>query len=105
VRSLLRVTSSLQQPVDQVKSSPNPKGSSPNGGDGLKKVGHIKPSPWPTQVLEESSSTNPLLGQIAEAHAADGEIIEGHKSKAAAKNGIKSVQTNVPGSTIVDKTG
>jgi uncharacterized protein YegP (UPF0339 family) len=40
--------------------------------------------------------------------AANGEIIassEGYKSKAAAENGIKSVQTNAPGATVVDKTG
>ena len=40
--------------------------------------------------------------------AANGEIIassEGYKSKAAADNGIKSVQTNVPRAAVVDKTG
>jgi uncharacterized protein len=40
--------------------------------------------------------------------AAEGEIIatsEGYKSKAAAANGIKSMQTNAPGATVVDKTG
>jgi hypothetical protein len=39
---------------------------------------------------------------------ANGEIIassEGYKSKAAAQSGIKSVQTNAPGATAVDKTG
>jgi uncharacterized protein YegP (UPF0339 family) len=30
---------------------------------------------------------------------------EGYKSKAAAENGIKSVQTNAPGATVADKTG
>jgi uncharacterized protein len=40
--------------------------------------------------------------------AANGEIIassQGYKSKEAAENGIKSVQTNAPGATVVDKTG
>lgn len=40
--------------------------------------------------------------------APNGEIIassEGYKSKASAENGIKSVQTNAPGATVVDKTG
>ena len=40
--------------------------------------------------------------------AANGEIIassESYKSKASAENGIKSVQTNAPGATVVDKTG
>ncbi|HZC89679.1 MAG TPA: YegP family protein [Mycobacterium sp.] len=40
--------------------------------------------------------------------AANGEIIassEGYKSKAAADNGIKSLQTNVPRAAVVDKTG
>jgi uncharacterized protein YegP (UPF0339 family) len=40
--------------------------------------------------------------------AANGEIIassEGYKSKAAAENGIKSVQGNAPGATVEDKTG
>lgn len=39
--------------------------------------------------------------------AANGEIIarsEGYKTKAAAANGVKSVQTNAPGATVVDKT-
>jgi hypothetical protein len=37
-----------------------------------------------------------------------GEVIassEGYKTKASADNGIKSVQTNAPGATVVDKTG
>jgi hypothetical protein len=37
-----------------------------------------------------------------------GEVIassEGYKTKASAENGIKSVQTNAPGATVVDKTG
>jgi uncharacterized protein YegP (UPF0339 family) len=40
--------------------------------------------------------------------AANGEVIatsEGYKTKASAENGIKSVQTNAPGATVVDKTG
>jgi uncharacterized protein len=40
--------------------------------------------------------------------AAKGEITassEGYKTKAAAEKGIKSVQTNAPGATVVDKTG
>lgn len=40
--------------------------------------------------------------------APNGEIIassEGYKTKAGAENGIKSVQTNAPGATVVDKTG
>jgi uncharacterized protein YegP (UPF0339 family) len=40
--------------------------------------------------------------------AANGEVIassEGYNSKAATQNGIKSVQTNTPGATVVDKTG
>lgn len=40
--------------------------------------------------------------------AANREIIassEGYKTRAAAENGIKSVQTNAPGATVVDKTG
>lgn len=40
--------------------------------------------------------------------AANGEVIasgEGYTSKAAAENGIKSVQTNAPGATVVDQTG
>jgi hypothetical protein len=40
--------------------------------------------------------------------AANGEVIassEGYNSKAAAQNGIKSVQTNMPGATVVDKIG
>jgi uncharacterized protein YegP (UPF0339 family) len=39
--------------------------------------------------------------------AANGEIIassEGYKSKTGAENGIKSVKTNAPGATVVDKT-
>ena len=40
--------------------------------------------------------------------AANGEVIatsEGYKTKASAENGIKSVQTNAPGATVVDQTG
>jgi uncharacterized protein len=40
--------------------------------------------------------------------APNGEIIasgENYKSKASAENGIKSVQTNAPGATVVDRTG
>jgi uncharacterized protein YegP (UPF0339 family) len=40
--------------------------------------------------------------------AGNGEIIatgEGYKTKASAENGIKSVQTNAPGATVVDQTG
>jgi uncharacterized protein len=40
--------------------------------------------------------------------AANGEVIatsEGYKTKASAENGIKSVQTDAPGATVVDKTG
>jgi uncharacterized protein YegP (UPF0339 family) len=40
--------------------------------------------------------------------AANGEVIasgEGYTSKAGAENGIKSVQTNAPGATVVDQTG
>jgi uncharacterized protein len=40
--------------------------------------------------------------------AANGEIIassQGYKSKEAAENAIKSVQTNAPGATVVDETG
>jgi uncharacterized protein YegP (UPF0339 family) len=43
-----------------------------------------------------------------ELKAANGEIVassEGYKSKAAAENGINSVQTNAAGATVVDKTG
>lgn len=39
--------------------------------------------------------------------APNGEIIassQGYKSRAAAETGIKSVQTNAPGATVVDKT-
>jgi uncharacterized protein YegP (UPF0339 family) len=39
--------------------------------------------------------------------APNGEVIassEGYKSKASAENGIKSVQTNAPGATVVDKS-
>ena len=39
--------------------------------------------------------------------AANGEIIatsQGYKSRAAAENGIKSVQTNAPGAPVVDNT-
>jgi uncharacterized protein len=40
--------------------------------------------------------------------ASNGEVIatsEGYKTKASAENGIKSVQTNAPGATVVDKAG
>ena len=40
--------------------------------------------------------------------AAKGEIIassEGYKTRASPEKGIKSVQTNAPGATLVDKTG
>jgi uncharacterized protein YegP (UPF0339 family) len=40
--------------------------------------------------------------------ASNGEVIassEGYKTKASAENGIKSVQTNAPGATVVDTTG
>ena len=39
--------------------------------------------------------------------ASNGEVIatsEGYKTKASAENGIKSVQSNAPGATVVDKT-
>jgi uncharacterized protein len=39
--------------------------------------------------------------------AGNGEIIatgEGYTTKAGAQNGIKSVQTNAPGATVVDQT-
>ncbi|MGN6334462.1 YegP family protein [Mycobacterium sp.] len=41
-------------------------------------------------------------------HASNGEVVassEGYKTKASAENGIKSVQTNAPGATVVDNTG
>jgi uncharacterized protein YegP (UPF0339 family) len=40
--------------------------------------------------------------------AANGEIIaasQGYDTKAGAEKGIKSVQTNAPGATVVDQTG
>ncbi len=40
--------------------------------------------------------------------AANGRVVaagEGYKTKAAVENGIKSVQTNAPGATVVDQTG
>lgn len=40
--------------------------------------------------------------------AGNGEIIatgESYKTKAGAENGIRSVQTNAPGATVVDQTG
>lgn len=52
-----------------------------------------------------------MEGRLARAHAArgtpTGEVIaasEGYKTKASAENGIKPVQTNAPGATVVDKT-